>query len=623
MSLKGGYFGKLLRINLTNRTSTVEDLDPAFLKKYVGGAMLGTKILYDETRPGIDALGEENKLIYTIGPLTGTDCPTASRMNIATKSPLTGAICNSLSGGFFPVEMKWAGWDVIIIEGKADEPVYILIKDDKVEIRKAEKYWGLNTFDTQNYLKEDLHDLNIRISCIGPAGENLSLLSSIANEARVCGRKGVGAVMGSKNLKAVAIRGSNKVPIADQEKFKAAIREQLHEFKESHIAYPVFSKTGSTCGIENASGLGFFPIKNWMDTGVVDVSDTLGSKVFLTQVQKGNPCYKCPIDCAKVRMVKKGRYAGISSEGPEFETVYSLGSTLGIYNSDFVIAADRLCDELGMDTIGAGVTIGMAMELYEKGILTDTEGLDLSWGNEEVVLQLLRMMAYKEGLGKLLSDGTRKFAQAIGNGADYYAMQVKGLEIPGYDVRGLKSHGLNMATSYTGADHNRGYAFQEIFGIPFPHAVERLAIEGKGALTKWNQDFCGTYDVVTLCEFPTQMALSGTAQRIVAGLLTGATGIDYTEEEVWELGDRLNNVCRMYNVREGFSRKDDYLPRRIQEEPIKEGLSKGEVISKEDNDFMLDEYYEVRGWDKNGIPTPGKLIELGLEDTIKDLPASN
>jgi len=202
-------------------------------------------------------------------------------------------------------------------------------------------------------------------------------------------------------------------------------------------------------------------------------------------------------------------------------------------------------------------------------------------------------------------------------------MQVKGLEIPGYDVRGLKSHGLNMATSYTGADHNRGYAFQEIFGIPFPHAVERLAIEGKGALTKWNQDFCGTYDVVTLCEFPTQMALSGTAQRIVAGLLTGATGIDYTEEEVWELGDRLNNVCRMYNVREGFSRKDDYLPRRIQEEPIKEGLSKGEVISKEDNDFMLDEYYEVRGWDKNGIPTPGKLIELGLEDTIKDLPASN
>ena len=619
----GGFFGKLLRVNLTKRTSRMEEIDPSILKKFVGGAALGAKILYDEVPSGTDPLGEGNKLIYTAGPITGTDAPCASRLNITSKSPLTGAIGNSLTGGYFPVEMKWTGHDAIVIEGKAAEPVFVLVKDDSVEIKSAKKYWGLHTQDTQNYMKEDLNDHNLRISCIGPAGENLSLMACIINECRAAGRKGLGAVMGSKNLKAVAVRGSNKVPIADTEKFKETIKEVLDHFKASEIAYPVFSKTGTSLAVDAASELGFFPANNWRDTGVENYSPHLGSEVYAQYRQTRNSCYRCPIACSQVRMAKKGLYAGISTEGPEYETIYSLGSMVDIKDPAFVIAADRLCDELGLDTISAGVTAAMAMELYEKGLFTDTDGLDMSFGNQDAVLAFLRMVAYKEGFGKIFSDGTKRAARAIGKGAEHYAMEVKGLEMPAYDVRGLKAQGLNFATSYTGADHNRGYAFQEVFGIPIPYPVERLEIKGKGALAKWNQDFTGSYDVATMCEFPAQLALAPVAQKVTADLLTAATGWDFSEQDLWQLGERLNNICRMFNVREGFSRKDDYLPKRVQEEPIKDGLSKGEVISRKDLDFMLDEYYEARGWDKNGIPTPEKLQELGLEDTVKDLPAGS
>jgi len=616
----GGWFGKLLRINLTDRTSRVEEIDPALLYKFVGGAALGAKILYDEVSPGSDPLGSENRLIFTVGPLTGTEAPCASRLNVATKSPLNNALGNALSGGYFPVEMKWAGFDGIVVEGKASEPVYVLIKDDAVEIRKAGRYWGLNTQDTQMYLKEDLNDHNIRIACIGPAGENLSLISCIINECRAVARKGVGAVMGSKNLKAIAVRGSKKVPIADQKKFKEATKEFLRYLKENELVYPVFAQTGTSLAVGATSALGFFPAKNWQDTGVEDLAPSLDSNAFAQYKQTRNPCYRCPIACSQVRMAKKGRYAGVSTEGPEYETIYSLGSVVGIKDPAFIIAADRLCDELGLDSISAGVTVAMAMELYERGIFTATEGLDLRFGNQEETLAFLRMMAYKEGFAKLFADGTKRAGQAIGNGAEYYAMEVKGLELPAYDVRGAKAHGLNLATAYPGADHNKGYAPQEVFGIPIPYPVKRLEIKGKGILAKWNQDFSGCFDIPTFCEFPILLALIPVAQKVTADFLSAATGYEFTEQGVWHLGERLYNLCRMFNVREGFSRKDDYLPRRLMEEPIKDGLSKGEVISQHDLDFMLDEYYEARGWDKNGIPTPAKLQELGLEDTIQDLP---
>ncbi|MFA9423747.1 MAG: aldehyde ferredoxin oxidoreductase family protein [Sedimentibacter sp.] len=612
MKINGGFLQSLLRINLTDGTIKKEKIEEEMFAKYVGGALLADKILYDELKPHTDALGVDNKLIFFTGPLTGTDAICASRMGVATKSPLTGTICNSFSGGYMPVEIKYAGYDIIVIEGKSDEPVYISINNDNVKIKSAKQYWGINAIDTQVYMKEELKDQNYRIACIGPAGENLSLLSVIINEQRAMGRKGVGAVMGSKNLKAIAVRGTRKVPVADSAMLKKGIDMFAQCLKESPIAYSVFSHIGSSSGLSATQASGALPIKNFSATGTDEYESYIGGEALGEYKIRRNNCYRCPLGCAQVRMVQKGRYAGIATEGPEYETIYSFGSMLCIKDPAFIIAMDRLCDELGIDTISTGVTIAMAMELYEKGLLKDTDGLDLRWGNCEAVEQLVRKMAYREGLGGMLSDGSRKLGEKLGGDAPYYAMQIKGLELPAYDPRGLKAQGLNLATSYNGADHNRGYAFQEVFGMPIPYPVERLATKGKGILAKFNQDFCGTYDVATLCEFPTQLAMPHCAQEVVAIQLSGVSGIKFTADQVWTLGEKLNNITRMFNVREGFDRTDDTLPKRFITEAITDGLSKGETVSQQQLDEMLDEYYEARGWDKNGIPTESKLIELEL-----------
>lgn len=612
MSIKGGFFGKILLIDLTHRTSEVKPLDEEYYKKYIGGALMGAKMLYDELEPKTDPLGEDNKLIYVHGPLSGTNTPCSSRLCIATKSPLTGTFTASFSGGHFPVELKKVGYDAIVISGKADSPVYILIKNGNVTFNSANKYWGLNVFDTQMYMKEDLGNHNIRISCIGPAGENQSLISGIFNEARTAGRKGVGAVMGSKNLKALAVIGTNEVPIANPEAYKKAVSRMLKEFKSDALLYPRFSKVGSTNGMGAMTALGLFPSNNWISEEGVDWYDCTGTEKINEFNQTNNSCYRCPVSCSHVRMVKRGKYAGISSEGPEYETLWSFGALIGVKNPEFTIVADRLCDELGLDTISAGATVAFAMELYEKGIFTDTDGLELKFGNEEETIRFLRMIAQREGFAEIFADGTKKAAERLGGDVKKYTLEVKGLELPAYDVRGLKSHGLNFATSYTGADHNRGYASQEIFGVPIPYPVERLEIEGKGKVTKFNQDFGALFDIMTFCEFPATSAIMHCFHEIMSDLATAITGISFTEKDLWEAGERMINLARLFNLREGFTRKDDTLPHRIMNEPLKYGLSKGEVISQQDLDYMLDEYYEVRGWDENGVPTKAKLIELGL-----------
>jgi aldehyde:ferredoxin oxidoreductase len=326
-----------------------------------------------------------------------------------------------------------------------------------------------------------------------------------------------------------------------------------------------------------------------------------------------------------LRLAQTGPYAGIMTEGPEFETLYSFGGETGVDNMDSIIAADRLSDELGLDTISAGVAIGFAMELYEKGILTkaDTGGLDLKFGNHEAMLTLLRWMAYREGIGDILTDGVKAAAAKIGKGTEKYALHVKGLELPGYDVRGAKAHGLNFATSYTGGDHNRGYAFQEIFGIPVPYAVDRFAAEGKGKLTKWNQDVrTATCDCPTMCVFILDMAMAPKATETTASLMEAVTGLAFTPEEVTAVGERINNLAKAFNTREGFGRADDTLPERVMTEPLQSGASKGHFISKADLKTMLDEYYTGRGWDlATGIPTKKKLAELNLDYVADDIGA--
>ncbi|MCJ7605461.1 MAG: aldehyde ferredoxin oxidoreductase family protein, partial [Dehalococcoidales bacterium] len=507
---KGGYTGKILRVNLTAQTAAEEPVPEKLVKDYLGGAGFAIKYLYDEVKADTPALSEANKLLFAVGPLTATGAPCASRMAVVAKSPLTGAVGMALSGGQFPAEMKQAGYDMIIIEGKAEKPTYLSIKNGEVKFRSAAKLMGMMTSDTQEFIKEELGDHNYRIACIGPAGERQVPMACIVNERRAAGRKGLGAVMGSKNLKAIALRGTGKPAVADADAFKKARQAMLDAMKESPVLYPEFSKAGTPMVVDAMTEMGIFSIRNWSATGQINMVKGLGREAQDATIVTRNPCYDCPVACSQVKLVTSGPYAGYLTEGPEFESIYSLGSTCGIDYLPAVIAADRLCDEYGIDTISSGVTIGWAMELYEKGILTkkDTDGVDLKFGNHAAMIDMLRKISYREGLGKLLGEGTKKAAEEIGQGTADYAMHVKGLELPAYDVRGAKAHGLNYATSYTGADHNRGYAFQEIFGIPIPEAVDRNATMGKGRLTKWNQDNRSvTCDCATMCAFLLDMAV--------------------------------------------------------------------------------------------------------------------
>jgi aldehyde:ferredoxin oxidoreductase len=510
----------------------------------------------------------------------------------------------------------------MIIEGKAAEPTYLWIKDDRVSFRSAKKYWGTRTFDCQQMIKDDLGDQNVRVACIGPAGENLSLIACIINERRAVGRKGLGAVMGSKNLKAIAVRGSGEVAVHDREAFKEAVAAMNKDLKESPVTYPEFSKHGSTSALDATSALGIFPTRNWTATGAWDPVKKLGIEANARQIISRHRCHSCPVGCSQIKMAREGRYAGIISEGPEFETLYSLGGNTGVDNLDAVIAGDRLCDELGLDTISAGITIGFAMELYEKGILSDedTGGVKLNFGNEEAMLDLLLDMAYRRGLGALLSDGVKAAAAKIGKGSEKYALHVKGLELPGYDARGAKAHGLNYATSYTGADHNRGYAFQEIFGVPIPEAVDRFAAEGKGKLTKWNQDMrAANSDCPIVCSFMLDQAFAVTALQRTADTLKSLTGLEFTPDTVYEVGERVNNLARVFNVLAGLGREDDHFPERLLTEPVPDGESKGHYITREEQEIMLDEYYEARGWTREGIPTEETLKSLRLDEAARML----
>ncbi|MBS7647459.1 aldehyde ferredoxin oxidoreductase family protein [Candidatus Bathyarchaeota archaeon] len=612
-----GYAGKILCVDLSTREVYTKNLDADYVYPVIGGAGLGIKILYDEVDPKEDPLSPKNKLIFSVGPLVGSGTPCTSRMAVVAKSPLTGTVGMSLSGGYFPAELKFAGYDAVVISGKADTPVYIWIEDDKVTISDASGLWGLTTTDTQIVLKEKLNRPDAKIACIGPAGEKLVRYACIINERRAAGRKGLGAVMGSKNLKAIAVKGTNKVKPADEGRFRKAIKKMHELMKQSPVLYPSFSKMGTPMTVEVTAELGILPAKNWTATGIFAPVETLGGETQSTYTITRVGCYGCPVRCGQVKLVKQGPFAGFMTEGPEFESTYSLGTMVGVNYFPAVIAADRLCDEYGLDTISTGATVAFAMELVEKGILSrdEVDGLDLTFGNYEAFLKMIRKIAFREGFGSVLAEGVKQAAKIIGRGSERYALHIKGMELPGYDVRGAKAHGLSYATAYTGADHNRGYAIQEIFNVPVPYKVDRLAIEGKGRLCKWNQDVrTAVCDCMPLCVFVFDMGLAANALELTAELYEALTGLEIKAEEVQKAGERVNNIARLFNVKAGFTRKDDVLPARLMEEGIPGGPSKGQMVSIEDLNKMLDEYYDARGWDKEtGIPTKEKLSELGIK----------
>jgi len=635
---KGGYAGKTLWVDLTRQEAKSEPTDPELARLYMGGAGFGIKLLYDLVRPGTDPLGPDNILVFAPGPLTGTDSPCSSRMTVTGRSPATGAVGMAVTGGYFPAEMKAAGYDIIVIRGQASKPTYLVVNDGQVGFRSAEKLWGTNTLDCQVFIKEELHDHNYRIACIGPAGENKSLMAAIINERRAAGRKGLGAVMGAKGLKAIAVRGHTEPSIADPGRFSASRTQLLKRFKSSRTLYRGLSNYGTSDAVDVTCELGIFPAKNFTATGLFRPIEEIGYERQAQDIIRRNPCYNCPVGCSQVRLAQAGDYKGTLTEGPEFEASFALAGDTGVTDLSALYLADRLCDDYGLDNMSVGGAIAFAMELYEQEIISaqDTGGLELRFGNHAAMIEVIHQIARRDGFGAVLADGVVAAARQIGRGSQRYALHVKGLELPGYDVRGAKAHGLNYATSYTGADHNRGYAAQEIFGSSIPVAVDRLALEGKPELCFWNQVVeTALCDCPTFCSFlfsnadaflqPADPGLSQelTEYRVatIADLLSGATGIELSPADLVRVGERVNVLARCFNLREGFTRKDDYLPGRLTDEPIPGGPSKGQHTSREQQDWMLDRYYQLFGYDARGIPTRERLCQLELAPVADDLAA--
>ena len=600
--IKGGFKGKILRVNLTSGEIRVEDLKEDWAKKFIGGRGYGTKIIYDEVDPKIDPLSEKNKVIIATGPLGGTLAPSSGRTMVITKGPLTGTIACSNAGGHFGPALKHAGFDLVIIEGKAKEPVYLWIYKGITELRPAQDIWGKSTDESDKILREKTHPLAETME-IGPAGEKQSLLANVMfNGHRAAGRTGVGAVLGSKNFKGIAVRGNQEVKVAEPEEFREAVSKTREILSKDAFSGGGAAMLGTAMLVNVLNSIGAFPIKNSQDAYFPEAEKISGETLRERNLIRNEACAECPIGCGRVTVIKEGKYKGAQGGGPEYESVWSLGAMCGISDLDAVLMANYLCDKYGMDTISAGVTVACAMELYEKGYLPQEDApFPLTFGSGEALVETIKLMGeQKEKLGKLLAQGSYRLAE-------YYkhpelSMSVKKQEFPAYDPRGVKGIGLQFATSNRGACHVRGYT---IAAEVLSGAVDRLKYEGKAELVKTFQDLTAALDSTGICLFTT----FGLGGGDIALLLSTATGFQVGEKEFMQIGERIWNLERLFNLKAGFSRKDDTLPPRILKEPIKSGPSKGEI---EELDKMLADYYKVRGWDNDGVPGEGKLKELEL-----------
>jgi len=550
-------------------------------------------------------------MIMAAGPLTGTGAPTGARYMVMTKSPLTGAVTCSNSGGYFPTELKKAGYDAIIVTGKADKPVYLWINHGQFELRDAGHLWGKTTHETTDLLTAET-DTKARVACIGPAGENLVRFAAIMNDKdRAAGRSGVGAVMGSKNLKAIVVRGKEKIALADPDKFKAFNHDILKAFKESIKEAPLGLTVNGTAGVVLTTNLlGVLPTKNWQQGTFDNWENIHGETLTKKYLVSNKACYACPIGCGRKTKVEEPGFQG-EGEGPEYETIYAMGSNCMIDNLAAIAKANFLCNEFGLDTITMGATVACAMELFEKGFLSEKEvGQPLNWGDGDALVELTRQTALCKGFGERLAQGSFRLADSVGH--PELAMVSKKQEFPGYDPRGAQAMGLAYATSPIGGSHMRGDpAYFELFGIPQP--MDPLVWKGKAKPTKSFQDLSAIIDAAGLCIFFAVRNLADKSLEVkptgILAYLNAATGADYTLEELMAAGERIINAERQFLVKAGFARKDDTLPSRLTKEPTPTGPAKGSVCHLEE---MLDEYYQVRGWSQDGIPSEKKLTELEL-----------
>jgi len=595
------YSGKILRINLTKKQVKIADMPEEWKYKYLGGRGFGARFYYDEIRPETDPLSPDNKLFFMTGPLTGCPVFGSSKYHLVTRSPLTGKYFCSNAGGFFGRELKAAGFDGLIIEGKADKITVITICDNDVQFKIAEHMRGLTVKTTQEAAKEEVRDPKARVLCMGPAGEKLVKTANIMSDNRSFGRGGCGAVMGSKNLKAIVVRGSKEIEVKDIKKIREIMKSEIAALRETTSEHTLY---GSAQYIDALYELGAYPIYNFTRTRVdedriKEISPVNLRKKYLV---KSTACFGCPVACGKLCKAFDGAMAEL-----EYETIWALGPQCGVFNLNTTIKATEICDEYGIDTMSNGYSIGFAMELYERGIISreDTYGVDLKFGNEEALINIIEQIALKNGFGSILAEGSRNAAEKIGKGAEYYAMHVKGLEMSAYEPRAFYGMGLAFATSNRGACHNvGGWTIRDEL---LQKRVDRYAVKGKGILVRTLQDVRGYIDAIGICTIPRRaMHLTDNPAVDVINL---ATGLDFTGK-LLTIGERIYNLERLILVREGVTRKDDDLPLRIKNEPIKDGPAKGHKITQDMLDQMLDEYYASRGWNKSGVPTKEAINRL-------------
>ncbi len=597
------YMGKMLRVNLSTGKIATEDTPMDLARLYLGGRGLGSRILINEIDPNIDALSPDNKLIFATGPLSNTNAPTGGRYMVVTKSPLTGTVASSNSGGVFGAYLKKAGYDVVIFEGKSEKPVYLSISEDNVELKDASHVWGKRVEETTDLLTAESGQKRASVSCIGPAGENLVLFASIMNEKhRAAGRSGVGAVMGSKNLKALVTWGDKNSPIAAEDDFKKVNKELRTKLKEGAITGQGLPSLGTKVLDNIINQNGMYPTRNAQDVmfeGTEKVSgEALVEKGYL---KRNSGCYMCPIQCARDVETPNGR----RGEGPEYETGWAFGAMMGIDDLNAICDANFTCNDLGMDTISAGVTLSCFMELWEKGFIPKEDlanGPEPNFGSTESLLYYLNRAAHRQGIGDKLALGSFRFADGYGH--PELSMTIKKQELAAYDPRGVQGHGLEYAVGNRGADHVRAYLISpEILGAP--EKIDPQETEGKAQWAIIFQNLTGVIDSAGLCLF-TSFSLGA---EDYCNILNAATGFNYTVEEMMTIGDRIWNMERKFNQDAGIEPKEDTLPKRFLEEPAKQGPNKGKVHQLHK---MLPEFYELRGWTKDGRPTPEKLKELQL-----------
>jgi aldehyde:ferredoxin oxidoreductase len=601
--IQGGYTGKYLRVDLSNKTVSHEKLGEEVARKYWGGRGWGGYLLLKELGGRTGPFSPENKVFFLTGPLQGTLTPFTPKFVVLTKSPLTGTFTRALSGGQWGAELKFAGYDGIIVEGKSSKPVYVFIDDEKVEIRDGAHLWGMTTGETENRIKEDLKDRTVRVVSIGQAGEKRVCFANIMHESRAAGRGGTGAVMGSKNLKAIAVRGKGSVEIADLSQFKNLLKEAYYAIK-SDPASPGRIRYGTTGTVAVAHGLGVIPVKNY-SRGVFEgieglLAETMRQKIVIHD----ESCFACPLPCGKLSIIKEGPYAGTILQGPQYESIGLLGTNCGMSSIETVARANYLCNEYGMDTISAGNVIAYAIEAYQRGFLTkkDVDGIELAFGEATGILSLVDKIAKREGLGDKLAEGVRIFSRELGKEAEKFSMHSKGQEFAAFEPRAAVGMGLLYATASTGANHSLGPTFREEMKNP-------LRGQGKAKILIENQNAYCLLDSLIYCSF-SRYGLNNTARL---GFLSAVTGWNYTPEDVEQQMYRIYTIERLFNFREGFEKKDDTLPFRSLSEAMPDGPAKGNVVPL---DEMLPEYYSLRGWDESGKPRSETLDALGLSEFV-------